>query len=189
MAPDGSWLYALAMDLLGVVEGVTTTTLLSGNRAETSEHRFLDWTVNGRLLRAMLGWVHPPGECTCMVSGWDLDAGLAWLRSLSRDDVGGFPDGRAAILVCQECGDLECGALSARVTRGVSTVHWSHFGWQVPSEEGFEPLDVRLQLEFAAEDYDRLLSSLAQRLKASAVTVRASGRFRRKTEEQVVIRI
>ena len=56
-------------------------------------------------------------------------------------------------------------------------------------EEGFEPLDLPLQLKSAAEDYDRLLSSLAQRLKASAATVGASGPFGRKTDEQVVILI
>lgn len=66
------------MDLLGVVDGTTTTTLLTGNRVETSEHRFLDWTLNGKLPNhARLG--EPPSDCTCMVSGWDLDAGLAWL--------------------------------------------------------------------------------------------------------------
>ena len=54
------------MDLLGVVDG--TTTLLSGNRAETTEHRFLDWTLNGKPLRSMLGWKNPPSDCTCMVS-------------------------------------------------------------------------------------------------------------------------
>lgn len=73
-----------------------------------------------------------------MVAGWDLEAGLAWLQSLRLSDAGGFHDGRAALLVCQECGDLECGALSVRVTRGTTTVRWSEFGWQVPGEEGFE---------------------------------------------------
>ena len=94
------------MDLLGVVDGTTTTTLLTGNRVETSEHRFLDWTLNGKLLRTMLGWENPPSDCTCMVSGWDLDAGLAWLESLRFEGAGGFPDGRAAVLVCPECGDV-----------------------------------------------------------------------------------
>lgn len=176
------------MDLLGVVEGATTT-LPTGNRAETSDHRFLDWTVNGGLLRTMLGWENPPGDCTCMVSGWDLDAGLSWLESLRLEGAGGFPDGRAAVLVCQVCGDLECGALSVHVTRRAATVRWSGFGWQVPREAGFRPLDVPLGFEFASDDYDGLLTSLAQRLVASAVTIPASGRFWRKTEAQIVIRI
>lgn len=176
------------MDTLGAVEGTTATTLLSGDRAETSEHAFLDWTVNGHLLRTMLGWKNPPSECTCLVTGWDLDAALAWLEGLRLGGAGGFPDGRAAVLVCNECGDLECGALSVRVTRE-ATVHWSDFGWQVPREEGFQPLDVPLRLEFGANDYDRLLDSLANRLVATAVTVPASGRFWRKPEEHLVIRV
>lgn len=65
--------------------------LLTGNRVETSEHRFLDSTLNGKLLRTMLGWENPPSDCTCMVSGWDLDAGLAWLESLRFEGAGGFP--------------------------------------------------------------------------------------------------
>lgn len=89
-----------------------------------------------------------------MVSGWDLDAGLAWLESLRLEGAGGFPDGRAAVLVCQECGDLECGALSVEVTRNLTTVRWSDFGWQVPREQGFKPLDVPLQFEFEAVEYD-----------------------------------
>ena len=177
------------MDLLGVVDGTTTTTLLTGNRAEISEHRFLDWTLNGRLLRTMLGWENPPSDCTCMVSGWDLEAGLAWLESLRFTRSGGFPDGRAAVFVCPECGDLECGALSVDVTRESSTVRWADFGWQVPRENGFQPLDVPLGFEFAAVDYDELLTSLAERLVASAVTIPASGQFWRKTEQQVVIQV
>lgn len=177
------------MDLLAVVEATTATTLLNGDQAQASEHSFLDWTVNGQPLRFMLGWENAPSDTTCMVTGWDLDAGLAWLESLGSAGAGDFPDGRAAVLVCQECGDLECGALSVSITREAATVRWSDFGWQVPHEEGFQPLDVPLRLEFVANDYDGLLTSLAQRLVASAVTVPASGRLWGKTEEQLVIRV
>jgi len=48
---------------------------------------------------------------------------------------------------------------------------------------------VPLILEFAANDYDGLLTSLAQRLVATAATVPASGWLWRKTEEQLVIRV
>jgi len=177
------------MDLLAVVEATTATTLLNGDTAQANEHAFLDWTVNGQLLRSMLGWEKPPSDTTCMVTGWDLAAGLAWLESLRSAGAGEFPDGRAAVLVCQECGDLECGALSVDVSRDATTVRWSHFGWQVPRELGFHPLDVPLILEFAANDYDGLLTSLAQRLVATAATVPASGWLWRKTEEQLVIRV
>ncbi|NHB84407.1 hypothetical protein G7085_06790 [Tessaracoccus sp. HDW20] len=124
-----------------------------------------------------------------MVTGWDLAGGLAWLESLRSAGAGEFPDGRAAMLVCQQCGDLECGALSVDVSRDATTVHWSHNGWQVPRESGFQPLDVPLIFESAANDYDGLLTSLAQRLVASAVTVRSSGWLWRKADERLAIRV
>jgi len=105
-----------------------------------------------------------------MVSGWSLDAALSWLESLRHQGGGEFPDGRAAVLVCEVCGDLECGALSVRVTRGAGTVRWSDFGWQVPRTDGYDSLEVPLSLEFAVEAYDGLLTSLAQRLAAGATT-------------------
>ena len=66
---------------------------------------------------------------------------------------------------------------------------WSGFGWQVPHEAGSRPLGAPLGFEFASDDYDGLLTPLAQRLVASVVTTRASGRIWRKTEQQIVIRI
>ena len=138
------------MDTLGVVERTTTTMHSVGRRVETTRARFLDWTLNGIVLRSMLGWETPPSDSTCLVSGWDLDEGLAWLERLRFEGAGGFPDGRAAVLVCPECGDLECGALSVNVTRG-GTVVWSDFGWQVPRKDGFDPLGVTLRFEFATE--------------------------------------
>lgn len=64
------------MDLLGVVDRTTATTLLTGNRAETSEHRFLDRTLNGKLLRTMLGWETPRAiaPAWCRAGTWT----LAW---------------------------------------------------------------------------------------------------------------
>ena len=57
------------MDLLAVVEATTATTLLNGDRAQANEHAFLDWTVNGQLLRSMLGWEKPPSVSLASVMG------------------------------------------------------------------------------------------------------------------------
>lgn len=165
------------MDLLGVVEGTAQVSPAIGS-AEPAGHRFLDWTVNGDLLRGMLGWATPPSESTVMVSGWSLDAALSSLKSLRLQGGGEFPDGRAAILVCEVCGDLECGALSVRVTRSTDTVCWSDFGWQVPRTAGFDSLEVPLRFEFAVEAYDGLLTLLERRLTAGASTPMSRRRWR-----------
>lgn len=102
------------MDSLCVVEQVLDATRLVD--VTVAESRFLDWTVNGERLRTRLGWANPPNDLANLVSGWDLDTALEWLDGLARSGAGEFPDGRAAILVCRLCGDLECGALSTRIT-------------------------------------------------------------------------
>ncbi|MFZ1409914.1 MAG: hypothetical protein WAS07_00480 [Micropruina sp.] len=177
------------MDSLGVVETFLHATMLGGNPTRVAESRFLDWTVNGEALRTKLGWANPPDDSTNLVSGWDLETALEWLDGLARSSAGEFPDGRAAILICQLCGDLECGALSTRVTRDEGTVSWSDFGWQTPRVPGFVPLEVSLSYAFAEAEYDGLLASLKARLVASAVTVPAVRRLWRRSEQRTLIQL
>ncbi|MFT4110530.1 hypothetical protein [Propionicimonas sp.] len=68
-------------------------------------------------------------------------------------------------------------------------MRWSDFGWQVPRDDGFDRLDVVISFEFAATDYDALLTSLAQRLATGTVTVTASKQLRRAPEQRAVIRL
>lgn len=133
-----------------------------------SEARFLDWTVNGVLLRSLLGWASPPLMTTCLRSGWVLEPVLASLASLTASGRGEFPDGRAAILVCEQCGDLECGAMSARVEIGDGVVRWTDFGWQVPSQDGFDPVETPLHLAFTEREYQELLAGVHDRLLSTA---------------------
>jgi hypothetical protein len=42
-----------------------------------------------------------------------------------------FPNGHRAILVCRECGDFGCGALTVRIAAEGDNVVWSDWLWQV----------------------------------------------------------
>ncbi|HEV8592995.1 MAG TPA: hypothetical protein VGQ55_12895 [Pyrinomonadaceae bacterium] len=41
-----------------------------------------------------------------------------------------LPDGRNSILVCSHCGDLGCGAYSARFIRNGGFIRWTEFGYE-----------------------------------------------------------
>jgi hypothetical protein len=43
--------------------------------------------------------------------------------------------GRVAVLVCEECGDIGCGALAVRIARRDSVVTWTDWA----HENGYEP--------------------------------------------------
>lgn len=43
--------------------------------------------------------------------------------------------GRVPILVCEECGDIGCGAIAARIERSGTVVKWSDWAF----ENGYEP--------------------------------------------------
>lgn len=58
--------------------------------------------------------------------GW-LDQALDRLLLLSPPD---FEDGRTSLLVCGECGDLGCGAVSAVITCVGGLVRWEDMGHQ-----------------------------------------------------------
>lgn len=159
-------------------------------RNESDDVRFLDWTVTGVPLRSLLGWAQPTVLTTVVRSGWDLDAVLASLDTFTRAGAGEFPDGRVGVLVCEQCGDLECGALSAEVQIADGVVRWKDFGWQVPSEEGFDAGDLSLEFEFDEIDYRSLMSSVRDRLVTSAGQVEEPSRWPwRKPEIQRVVRI
>jgi hypothetical protein len=68
-----------------------------------------------------------------------------------------FPEGRNSILVCALCGDLGCGAFSARFQREGDTIRWSEFGY----ENNYDPDSVELEwykcipaFEFSWSEYE-----------------------------------
>ena len=149
------------MDHLNFVE---STLPLDGNRPRS---QYLDLVVNGSSLRAsigedLLGWTSTP-----LRSGWDLEAGIGWIASLSLGLQDSLPAGRVELYVCRECGDLGCGALTVNIERSGSVVRWSEFGWDDSlSDEPYDAIGDPLEFTFQAASYDETLRAVGERLLA-----------------------
>lgn len=112
--------------------------------------KFLDFVVDGESLRERhgldnvtpLGWLLPESD--------DRAA-----RRLLGDDAGDV-DGRVAIYVCAECGEVECGAVTALVERDADTgeVVWRDFAHTLREDDGWrhDPLAWG-EFRFKAESY------------------------------------
>jgi hypothetical protein len=69
-------------------------------------------------------------------------------------------DGRSALFICPECGDLGCGAVLARITVREDVVVWDDF----IHGNTWDPEDTRFSLEFTFDRvaYERTLWSAAR---------------------------
>jgi hypothetical protein len=101
--------------------------------AQSPPTEFHDFAIDGVPLRDRLRVPADYGavqqETTALRRDWP-QAAIEQIDKLCLDAPGDFEDGRVAILVCPVCGDIDCGAVSARIAIGESTVVWEDFGWQ-----------------------------------------------------------
>ena len=96
-----------------------------------------------------------------------MDAGVAAsLEALLSRDVGPeeesvrFPDGRTAILFCGACGDIWCGAISARVAVGEDFVEWRDVAFQNRVTKEISTGGPTLTLRFERGAYERTIRDL-----------------------------
>jgi len=84
-------------------------------------------------------------------------------KQLLGDAPSPLPTGRVPVLVCSECGDIGCGAITVRITLEPKSVLWSD--WK--HENGYEPeSDIRWptfprELRFDLEQYRNAIGGVA----------------------------
>ncbi len=116
-----------------------------------TERRFFDFVVDGVSLHSI-----------CLAKGYDEVGCLGWGGQAIHSEAGArllaevpgdFADGRVALFVCPECGDLGCGAVSARIRRDGQSILWEEFGWQTNYEEEWHPIEDLGPYSFDFEQY------------------------------------
>lgn len=153
---------------------------LAVGRAESGLH----WLVNGTRLSRQLGG-RVIEETEPFRNGWALGPVLAYLDQLASPRSGEFSLGHTTLLVCEECGDLECGAITAAVDFDDTTVTWSDFRWQQRGGwVGVDDADPPITFTFDRDDYLHTIASLGERL---ALTARSEPwwRWRRRSHVRV----
>jgi hypothetical protein len=90
-----------------------------------TEREYLDFVVDGQPLSEKLG-----GDlASCL--GWFVPAENAKVvNKLLLKEPADLPNNRHCLYVCPECGDLECGAITAVIERRGDEIIWCDFGFQ-----------------------------------------------------------
>jgi hypothetical protein len=81
-----------------------------------------EWLARKTRRKVMTGVISP--------IGWRPSQDRASHERLFPDGPADFPDGRRAVLVCRECGGLDCGAVSVRIEEAADTILWRGWLWQ-----------------------------------------------------------
>lgn len=105
-----------------------------------TERAFLDLVVDGCSLLDRLG-----GRAGDTISplGWGAPAVEAETRRRLRLDAPRLIGGeREPLLVCAECGELDCGAVTARLTAAGGLVTWSDLAWEGSPAVDPVPIDA-----------------------------------------------
>jgi|SRR6267142_407640 len=129
-----------------------------------SERNYLDFVIDGQSLaeRARYDLV------SVLCKEWVLEEREKSVRRLLLEEAADFPDDRRSLLICGECGDIGCGAVSIIIHLSEKTVLWQDFGYQ----NNYEPEIHRVHLkdlgpfEFDLVDYKTKLTRALDMLKA-----------------------
>lgn len=95
----------------------------------------------GHLLEPFLGYDAVEEYVPVLVTDWPTGVALDDVGRLLTGGQTQTLDGRTAIYLCAECGDLGCGGITAVVEVRDRTVVWRDFGYQ-NDYEPFEATDI-----------------------------------------------
>ena len=122
--------------------------------ANKHERHYLDYVISGQTLLEILG-IDKYDLITPF--GWDgnkeYERGLLHVLTLRRKSD--LETGRVMLYVCPECGDIDCGAITAKVLDLGDRIVWKDFGYEtgyggVTEEYGIDPIEFERQNYFQA---------------------------------------
>lgn len=86
-----------------------------------TDRRYLDFVVDGVSLHEMLGSPDLIGGM-----GWgEAEGEREYINRLLLESPPDAPSGRTSLYVCPECGDIGCGAITARISESADSFVWS----------------------------------------------------------------
>ncbi|HET9430258.1 MAG TPA: hypothetical protein VFO70_03730 [Chitinophagaceae bacterium] len=120
------------------------------------ERHYLDFVISGLSLREILG-----------INGCDLISPFGWgdnkeyerdlIKVLTLRRKSDLATERVMLYVCPECGDIDCGAITANVVDQGDRIVWKDFGYETGYGGVTENYDIE-PIEFERQNYFKAFS-------------------------------
>jgi hypothetical protein len=151
-----------AENLLALRPALLRRSVHDRNEVRHPESHLLDFVVDGQSLSDLI----PEGQglATPLNRPWLATVPEAVEQLRGRKPCTDLAPGRVPLLVCGECGDLECGAVTAALDVGQTTTTWADFRWEdggTPSTSIHVPSE---RLSFSSRIYLDVVSDAAERV-------------------------
>jgi hypothetical protein len=131
----------MTTNILTLVEEVHVGTWQDGRSIRRPESHFLDFEIDGTALRTRAAAL--TDLVTNLNRAWRPDSVQQSVDVLlGRRADADLSTGRIPVLVCGQCGGLDCGALTARLAVTDRSVRWSDWRWA--DYEGEQDVDWQL---------------------------------------------
>jgi hypothetical protein len=129
---------------------------LAAASASAPERHFLDLVIDGRPLREIVD--HADNMVTGLCKEWVPQEVSRCVDELLGRTAAPGNSAEVLLLICAECGDVECGAVAADVEVDGSAVTWSALRW-VPADDDSLVNGVPVRIAFDRTAYEGVLSS------------------------------
>ena len=120
---------------------------------------YFDYFVSGQSLRAIL---HIEGNDLITLFGWgtNKEYGKHILNVFRLKEKSELESGRVVIYVCPECGDINCGAITAIIKDFGDKIIWRDFGYETDYGGLSETYDQIEPIEFDRASYFSAFSKI-----------------------------
>lgn len=125
---------------------------------ENSNGKFLDFIVSGQKLSDYLG-IKNSKSVTPFGFFDNKKEQQRTLKEFRFQQATRLPGGRVELYICECCGDIGCGAITAKILDRGDKIIWTDFANQTSEDEIGERINIE-QLEFERIDYFKAFATL-----------------------------
>lgn len=141
------------------MESLQLTRAVRTGGSNRTERHYMDFSVSGESLKKVLGQ-----EDADLISpfGWgdNKDYNKRILRVFRLQEQPELSTGRVAIYICPECGDIDCGAITATIQDLGDRIVWKDFGYETDYGGLSETYPQIAPIEFDRQSYFQAFSKL-----------------------------